>query len=133
MKKDGFDKIGLRKFAINTFLVLFIVASIMLVRHKQNYVWFYLLGTAIILLYLLFPALLNLIYFIVKKIVFLFGWLIGNLVLLLFFYVIFTPLGLAMRMFKKDLLDRKIEKDRKSYWKEEEKKEFRPLSYERQF
>jgi len=38
-----------------------------------------------------------------------------------------------MRLFKVDLLDRKIDKNKESYWKEKEKEDFKPLNYERQF
>jgi hypothetical protein len=42
-------------------------------------------------------------------------------------------MGLSMKLFGVDLLDRKIDKDKESYWKKKEEKEFNPIDYERQF
>lgn len=53
-----------------------------------------------------------------------------TLILSLLFYIIFTPIGLIIRLFGRDLLDRKIEKDKTSYWL---KKEFPASDYERLF
>jgi len=38
-----------------------------------------------------------------------------------------------MRLFGADLLDKKIDKHKESYWKEKKKKGFSPLDYEKQF
>jgi len=47
------------------------------------------------------------------------------------FYLIFTPLGLFMRLFNIDLLEIRKEKD--TYWKKKEKMDFNPVNYERRF
>jgi len=47
------------------------------------------------------------------------------------FYLVFTPVGLAMRLFRIDLLERN--KNKESYWKKKEKVDFNPLNYERRF
>lgn len=61
------------------------------------------------------------------------SWVNTRLILLIIFYLIFTPIGLAMRLFGIDLLERKSDKNKKSYWKKKEKKSFSRLDYERQF
>lgn len=53
--------------------------------------------------------------------------------LLALFYFIFAPMGVVMRIFGIDALDRKIDRGRGSYWKKKEKKEFSLTDYERQF
>ena len=131
--KKNFNRTELMRFTRNSCIALVIFGSIMLICHNKNYVWFYLAGLAVVLLYFAIPYLLNLIYLVVKKIVYLVGWAAGQLVLLLLFYIIFTPLGLAIRMFRVDLLERRIEKGKRSYWKEVKEGEFRSISYERQF
>ena len=42
-------------------------------------------------------------------------------------------MGIAMRIFGVDLLEKKIDKNKESYWRKKEKMEFNPLNYERQF
>jgi hypothetical protein len=70
------------------------------------------------------------------------GWITGTrgigkfntyLLLGLMFYLIFAPIGLAMRLLKIDLLNRNIERKASSYWIPREQKPFCPEDYERQF
>jgi hypothetical protein len=49
-----------------------------------------------------------------------FGRLQTKLILSLVFYLIVTPVGVLMRLIGKDLLDRKIDKEAESHWKEPE-------------
>ena len=59
------------------------------------------------------------------------SWINTRIILIIMFYLIFTPMGLFMRLFKIDLLERK--KKEGTYWKKKEKIEFNPLNYERRF
>lgn len=61
------------------------------------------------------------------------SWINTRLALLIIFYLLFTPIGLIIRLFGIDLLDIRIEKNKESYWKKKEKHEFNALGYERQF
>ena len=61
------------------------------------------------------------------------AWFNTRVILVLIFYSLITPIGLIMRLFGLDSLDKKIEKDNKSYWKEKSKRESNQLNYERQF
>jgi hypothetical protein len=49
------------------------------------------------------------------------------------YYVVFTPFRIISIVIRKDFLDRKIEKDRESYWQKMEAKPFKKESYMRQF
>ena len=61
------------------------------------------------------------------------AWINTRLILFIVFYLIFTPLGLVMRLFGADLLERKIDKRKDSYWLKKEKKAFVSSDYDRQF
>jgi len=54
-----------------------------------------------------------------------FGMLLGNIIAPLIMGIIFifvvTPIGLIMRLIGKDILNQKIDKSKKSYWKKKEK------------
>ena len=67
------------------------------------------------------------------KFAYILGWLNTRLLLGMFFYLIITPIGLLLRILGKDLLDQKIDRSKKSYWKLREVKPFDPKHYERLF
>jgi multisubunit Na+/H+ antiporter MnhG subunit len=61
------------------------------------------------------------------------GWINTRLILLAIFYLVFTPLGLAMRLCRVDFLERSLEKSAPSYWKKREEMKFHQRDYQRQF
>jgi saxitoxin biosynthesis operon SxtJ-like protein len=44
------------------------------------------------------------------------GWLGSNIALGAFYFLVLTPIGLALRIFGRDALERRREPDRPSYW-----------------
>jgi hypothetical protein len=56
-----------------------------------------------------------------------------RILLVIIFYLIFAPVGLFLRLFGKDPLDRKINRSAATYWHHKEKREAAILDYERQF
>ena len=61
------------------------------------------------------------------------GWVNTRILLSLMYFVIFTPFRIISIIIGKDFLDRKIEKDRESYWQRREVKIFKKELYRRQF
>lgn len=61
------------------------------------------------------------------------GWINTRVILALMFYLVFTPIGVIMRICRIDPLDRKPDIHRKSYWLEKEKPPAGLERYERQF
>ena len=61
------------------------------------------------------------------------GWVNTRILLGLFFYLVITPVGIVMRMFGKDLLERKIDLDSASYWTSREKEKIPQERYVRLF
>jgi len=59
------------------------------------------------------------------------GQLITTILLTITFYVVFAPVGLLLRLFKKDILNRKFKTNRLSYWIDRSKRE--PNNYTQQF
>ena len=62
-----------------------------------------------------------------------FMWLMTNMVLILCFYLVFTPIGLIMRLMGKDLLHQDLDVTAKSYWVTHDRQEFDPEHYKKQF
>lgn len=61
------------------------------------------------------------------------GWLNTRILLVLFFYLIITPVAVLARLFGKDLLSQRLAPEAKSYWIPKETGTFDPKSYLRQF
>jgi len=61
------------------------------------------------------------------------GWVNTRILLSLMYFVIFTPFRIISVVIGKDMLDRKIEKDKDSYWQRREVKIFKKELYRRQF
>ncbi len=60
------------------------------------------------------------------------GWIVTHVILALIYYLVFTPIGLAMRLLGKDPMNRNLEPETKSYWIEHRSDED-PARYFRQF
>jgi hypothetical protein len=133
MDKLSLDKTTLKKFAIIMFVALTIIGTILLLKNNDTYIWFYSSGIVLFLLSIFATNLIKPVYITWMKFAFILGWLNTRLILSIMFYLVFSPIGLLMRLFGVDMLDRKIEKNKESYWKNKDKKEFKPGDYERQF
>lgn len=60
------------------------------------------------------------------------NWINTKVLLVLIFFLLFTPCGIVLRILKVDLLDRRIEKNKNSYWIPAERSPG-VQGYERQF
>lgn len=90
-------------------------------------------GLAVLALTLFRQDLLVPVYQVWMKGVGVIGMVLSTLVLSLFFYLVFGGAGIVLRLLGKDLLDRKLEPQRQSYWKHREKKPFDRERYTKQF
>ncbi len=133
MEKLSLDNKTLKRYGVTMFVALVIIGTILLVKHKPGFVWLYAAGGMFLISGITIPSSLKQVYIAWMKLAFVLGWINTRIILALMFYLVFTPIGLAMKLFGKDLLDRKIEKDKQSYWIKREAKSFNPLDYERQF
>ena len=56
-----------------------------------------------------------------------------RILLVLFFFVVITPVAVVMRLFGKDLLSQRLEPGTETYWKPKAQSPLDPQSYLRQF
>ena len=82
---------------------------------------------------LVLPALLTPIYFPWMWLARILAFINTHLLLGLVFYTLFTFIGLAMRLFGRDPLDRKLTPDQDSYWQRREQSLLPREHYLRQF
>ncbi|MEK7173049.1 MAG: SxtJ family membrane protein [Patescibacteria group bacterium] len=127
------DKKTLRRFGM-TMGIAFLVISLLILAKSKHILWqTSIISALFFILGLIFPGSLKLVYVLWMRLAFILGWVNTRIILFVLFYLIFTPIGLVIKLTGKDLLERKIDKSRDSYWIKKEKKEFSALDYERQF
>jgi len=78
------------------------------------------------------PALMRLVFLGLSYAAFPIGFVVSHLVLVAVYYLVLTPVGLALRIFRYDPMHRALEPDRSSYWIERES-EPDPKQYFRQY
>ena len=79
------------------------------------------------------PVILKPVYAFWMRLAFVLSWINTRIILFLIFYLLFTPIGLILKLFRTDLLDKMINKNAETYWHKKEKVSAGRESYERQF
>ncbi len=133
MQRVNADKTVLKKFSVTMCAALFVVGVIVSLKHSDTFIWFYSAGAFFFLFGVFLPYLLRPVYVIWMKLSFILGWINTKILLLAAFYLVLTPIHLGLILFRIEPLDRKIEKNKPTYWRKRKKHVFNPLDYERQF
>ena len=106
-----------RNFGLVFFIVFILVAIYPVTKGGEFRLWSLLISSIFLILGLLNSKLLSPL----NKIWFKFGLFLGRiispLIMGIIFFMVVTPIGILMKVFKKDLLDLRYNKD-KTYWKE---------------
>jgi len=133
MDKLNLDKKSLRKFGITMGSAFLVITAIILIRHKASIIPTATVSGLFFLASFSFPAILRPVYIFWMKLAFALGWVNTRLILVIIFYLLFAPVGLLMRLFGVDLLDRKIDTSKGSYWQKKSAQAAAISDYERQF
>jgi len=120
MEKTNTDKKILKKYGITMGCCLLVIAVFLFSKNGYSALKVAVAALAFFALGLGFPFLLRPIYIVWMRFAHILGWVNTRLLLVVIFYVIFSPIGLLMRLFSIDLLDRKIDKQKTTYWKKKE-------------
>lgn len=131
----------LRKFGITFFVVLGLIAGLLWWKGKPGFLNFggegylYFGGAAVLflLLGLALPKVLTPFFKVWMGLAFTLGWIMTRVILTILFFLVFTPIGLILKIMGKDILDLKYDKSPKSYWIKREEKPFNPANCERLF
>ena len=127
------DKQNLKKFGITMGIAFFVITLIVFSRHRHSILPTLIISASFFISAAFMPMVLKPIYILWMRLAFILGWINTRLLLCIIFYLVFTPVAIASRLFRKDPLDRKIEKEKESYWGKREVKPFVPTDYERLF
>lgn len=110
------EKIGSnRSFGIVFFIVFLIISLWPLLNNNEIFIWSLLISIIFLVLGLLNSKILNPLNKLWFKFGILLSKIISPLIMGLIFFLVVTPIGLLMRLFKKDLLNLKYNKN-KTYW-----------------
>lgn len=117
-----------RKFAVSLvigFPIIAVVFSLLslLKRHSLNpfFIWLGVVGCAVGVLLWLLPQIAKPPYLVWYFIACCMGFVVGNLLFAVFFFVVFTPLGLMLRLRKDQPIEKGFDKARATYWRDAEK------------
>ena len=110
-------KIGSNKsFGIVFFLVFLLISTYPLINNENVRYWSLFVSLIFLILGLLNSAILSS----ANKLWFKFGILLGKivspLVMIIIYFFMVTPIGLLMKLFKKDLLNFTSDDKKKTYW-----------------
>lgn len=127
------DTPDLRKFGLLVGGVLCVLGLLLLLRHKTNYPYLFWPGAGLIAFSAVCPRALKYPYIAWMTMAFALGFIMSQVILTLFFFLLVTPIGLVARLFGKDFLKRKRDLQATTYWIPREAKAKPPVSYEQQF
>ncbi|HWY52137.1 MAG TPA: SxtJ family membrane protein [Chthoniobacterales bacterium] len=123
----------LRKFGLLVGGVLCLVGFLLLLRHKTNYPYLFWPGAVLIGFGAVWPRALKYPYITWMTMAFALGFVMSQVILTLFFFLLVTPISLVARFVGKDFLSRKWDKQATSYWLPRKAEAKKPDSYQQQY
>ena len=124
----------LRKFGVTMAIAFGMLSGLLFWRDKEYYWYFLIISLLLLLLGLCLPASLKYVYKGWMSVAAVMQWFMTRLILVLLFYLIFTPIGLLLRLCGKKLLDIEFENNSaKSYWINRQQLKFDKNRYDKQF
>lgn len=122
MKNAVPDKKQIRTFGIGLTAVISIIAGLQIYWGRPEIGIGLFIACAIILILLIFtPTILIPLYKLVLRVSKWIGVVTTPVMLGLVFYLVFAPVGIVLRLIKRDILDKRFDVSCDSYWKAKEK------------
>jgi len=109
-----------KKFAIGVAIILSAIGAVQWFLDIEIYP--YIFGSAFIILLsgLLVPVVIKPLFIAFSYLGFVLGWVMTRVILSLLYYLVFTPVGLILKLTGKKVLDTSFRSEQKSYWLEKE-------------
>jgi len=123
----------LRKFGLLVGGVFALIGVILLLRLRPAAPYFLIAGALLILPGLIAPRGLKPVYIVWMSLAIVLGFVVSGILLISFFFLVITPIGLVARCLGNDFLNLKLDRAAASYWMPRERKPKNPAEYERQF
>ena len=107
-----------RSFGIVFFIVFILIAIYPLIKQEEVRVWSLIISFLFLFLGLLNSKILTPLNKLWFKFGILLGKIISPIIMGIIFFLVVTPIGLLMRLFGKDVINLKLNKNESSYWVE---------------
>ena len=105
-----------RSFGIVFFIVFLLIAVYPIINHGELRIWSLIISLFFLVLGLFNSKILTPL----NKLWFKFGLFLGKIIspiiMAVIFFLVVTPIGLLMKLFGKDVLNLKLNKNKSSYW-----------------
>ncbi len=122
------DRRARKKFAVSLILGFPAIATVFslitfLSKHawKPFFLWLGIAGCALGIILWLIPQIAKPVYVVWYFAACCVGIVVGNTLFALIFYLVFTPLGLVLRLRRNPAITKGFDKSRKTYWRDAEK------------
>lgn len=122
----------LKNFGFVIGFILLIICIFLLVRGKDSFIYFFSIGSILIILGGITPVILKPIYKIWMVFAVIIGWIMTRVILSVLFFSIITTIGIFTRLIGKDFLNLRS-KNNESYWNIRNKEYELNQDYEKQF
>lgn len=110
------DKKALREFGFVMAGFFLIIGGIAMFRGRAHYPYLLSAAAAFSAAAVFFPRILLPFQKAWMAFSMVIGFFMSRVIMTVLFYGVLTPIGVAMRIFGKDVLDQRIDKDKASYW-----------------
>ena len=127
------EKSDLRNFGIIVGIILLIISGFLFWKEKESFQIFLAIGIILFLTAIALPSVLKPVYWIWMIFAIILGWFMTRLILSLLFYVVFTTIGLTLRLFGKQFLELRWDNSTESYWNFRTNGHLKNENYEKQF
>jgi len=126
------DKKELKKFGITIGSALLLISALLFIYESPSARYFMGGGFAFGIIAQIFPILFLPLQKIWMAFAVVMGFIMTRIILSILFYLVITPINIISRLFGKDFLNLKIEKEKKSYWNIRDE-EYKQSSTKKQF
>jgi len=126
-------KSDLRNFGVIIGIILLIISGFLFWKEKEAFQILLAIGITLFLTAIAIPRVLKPVYWIWMIFAITLGWFVTLLILSLLFYVVFTSIGLTLRLFGKQFLELRWDKSKESYWNFRTNDHLQKENYEKQF
>jgi len=113
--------------------IIAVIGFITVFYNSPAFTYLIPIGFTIAALGFIAPIILKPFYLVWMTLAVLLGFVSTRVILIILFYLIITPIGFVSKMFGKDPMERKIDKNSNSYWTYRENKKYEKIDTERQF
>ncbi|MEE9449454.1 MAG: SxtJ family membrane protein, partial [Ignavibacteriaceae bacterium] len=108
------SKKDLQKFGLTVGIALLVISVILFLFDKPAYLYFGIIGGALILTGLIIPNALKSLNKVWMTLALLLGWFTSKVILTILFYIVLTPIGFIAKIFGKRFLSLKIDNEAKT-------------------